>query len=120
MYVTQRVAFLQDQKIPINCKPRYTEFIRQILHGILTAQIQNFNDSHLDGMNRLEKGKKSRFKDFPQPEQEHTDSFKLVIKESHESDDGAEPEISLAQRALPLLQLLQNALKEKAMVTWGV
>ena len=44
MYVTQRVAFLQDQKIPINCKPRYTEFIRQILHGILTAQIQNFND----------------------------------------------------------------------------
>ena len=45
MYVTQRVAFLQDQKIPINCKPRYTEFIRQILHGILTAQIQNFNDS---------------------------------------------------------------------------
>ena len=24
MYVTQRVAFLQDQKIPINCKPRYT------------------------------------------------------------------------------------------------
>ena len=40
--------------------------------------------------------------------------------ESRESDDGAEPEISLAQRALPLLQLLQNALKEKAMVTWGV
>lgn len=40
--------------------------------------------------------------------------------ESHESDDGAEPEISLAQRALPLLQLLQNAQKEKAMVTWGV
>ena len=40
--------------------------------------------------------------------------------ESHESDDGAEPEISLAQRALPLLQLLQNALKAKAMVTWGV
>ena len=37
-----------------------------------------------------------------------------------DSDDGAEPEISLAQRALPLLQLLQNALKEKAMVTWGV
>ena len=33
-------------------------------------RIQNFNDSHLDGMNRLEKGKKSRFKDFPQPEQE--------------------------------------------------
>ena len=48
---------------------------------------KNFNDSHLDGMNRLEKGKKARFKDFPQPEQEHTDSFKLVIKESHESDD---------------------------------
>ena len=41
-------------------------------------------------------------------------------KNNDESDDEAEPEISLAQRALPLLQLLQNALKEKAMVTWGV
>lgn len=38
-------------------------------------------------MNRLEKGKKASFKDFPQSEQEHTDSFKLIIKESHESDD---------------------------------
>jgi hypothetical protein len=36
------------------------------------------------------------------------------------SDEGAELEISLAQRTLPLLQLLQNALKEKATVTWGV
>ena len=43
-----------------------------------------------------------------------------INDKGHESDDGAEPEISLAQRALPLLQLLQNALKEKAMVTWGV
>lgn len=41
MYVTQRVAFLQDQKIPINCKPRYTEFIRQILHGMLLG-ISNY------------------------------------------------------------------------------
>ena len=36
---------------------------------------------------RLEKGKKASFKDFPQSKQEHTDSFKLIIKESHESDD---------------------------------
>ena len=43
-----------------------------------------------------------------------------INDKGHESDDDAEPEISLAQRALPLLQLLQNALKAKAMVTWGV
>jgi hypothetical protein len=46
----------------------------------------------------------------------------LLADETKETDpDGNErPHVSLTRRALPLLEMLKEALKEKKPVTWGV
>ena len=43
-----------------------------------------------------------------------------MYKRQDEEQQGGPPAITLSQRAVPLIELMEYALRDKAPVTWGV